>query len=80
MGRPRSLLLVCSGPGQWGDGARPGLQHFTPRGLQGQDTLAELVAWPNPFRSEVQLLIRELVVEIVATNGPRRRHPASRTT
>jgi uncharacterized lipoprotein YddW (UPF0748 family) len=99
---------------------RRGLQHFTPRGLQGQDPLTELVAeahgrgllvvpwfefgfmltpgmelatrhpewlsrtrdgrltsisaagevsWLNPFRPEVQQLIRELVVEIVATSG-----------
>ena len=99
---------------------RRGLQHFTPRGLQGQDTLAELVAeahargllvvpwfefgfmatpgmeiatrhpdwltlrrdggltsisaagevaWLNPFRPEVQQLITELVLEIVATSG-----------
>lgn len=99
---------------------RRGLQHFTPRGLQGQDPLTELVAeahahgllvvpwfefgfmvtpgmelatrhpdwltrtrdgrltsisaagevaWLNPFRPEVQQLIQELVVEIVATSG-----------
>ena len=99
---------------------RRGLQHFTPRGLQGQDPLTELVAeahahgllvvpwfefgfmvtpgmelatrhpdwltrtrdgrltsisaagevaWVNPFRPEVQQLIQELVVEIVATSG-----------
>jgi uncharacterized lipoprotein YddW (UPF0748 family) len=99
---------------------RRGLQHFTPRGLQGQDTLAELVAeahargllvvpwfefgfmatpgmeiatrhpdwltrrrdgglpsisaagevaWLNPFRPEVQQLITDLVLEIVATSG-----------
>jgi uncharacterized lipoprotein YddW (UPF0748 family) len=99
---------------------RRGLQHFTPRGLQGQDPLTELVAeahahgllvvpwfefgfmvtpgmelatrhpdwltrtrdgrltsisaagevaWLNPFRPEVQQLILELVLEIVATSG-----------
>jgi uncharacterized lipoprotein YddW (UPF0748 family) len=99
---------------------RRGLQDFTPRGLQGQDTMAELVAeahakgllvvpwfefgfmappsselatrhpdwltrtrdggltstsaagevvWLNPFRPEVQKLISELVLEIVAKSG-----------